>query len=529
MVGAIRDITDRKRAEEALRMSEERFRVALRNGPVAVFNQDRDLRYTWVYNPNPGFVPDDMLGQTDRELFSEREADRMTKIKRRVLATGLPVREEVEATIGGQRLVYDLTADPLREAAGDIVGVTCAMIDITWRRRAEAERARRLQEAAEQHGRLQAAMEADRRKNEFLATLSHELRNPLAPICNSLYILDRAPPGGEQARWARAIIGRQVDHLTHLINDLLDVTRITRGKVRLQRERLDLNEIVRRVVEDHQGEFVEGGIELQVATTPDQVWVNGDRIRLAQVIGNLLQNAAKFTPRGGRTAVSVGVDAARVAAIVRVQDTGCGISPEMLPRLFEPFSQADGTLDRSKGGLGLGLAVVKGLVEMHGGSVRAGSEGVGQGAAFTVTLPLEVAGPIETRRPPASAGEATGRVLVIEDNVDAADSLREVLTLSGHEVEVAYRGPEGIEKARQFGPDVVLCDIGLPEMDGYTVARAMRADPKLGRVRLVALTGYAGPEEVAKSKKAGFDAHLAKPPSMDTLERILEAGAGIRR
>lgn len=383
----------------------------------------------------------------------------------------------------------------------------CAIRDITERKRVE-----------------EALRTSDRRKSEFLAVLSHELRNPLAPIRNSLYTLSHAAPGGEEADRALAIIDRQVGHLARLIDDLLDVTRITRGRIELKRERLDLVGLVKRTAEDYREEFLQRGVTLEVAPVSPEVWVKGDRTRLSQVIGNLLNNAAKFTPRGGRTVVSVRKDDTRRQATVQVQDTGRGIAPEMLPHMFEAFTQADMTLDRSQGGLGLGLALVKGLVEMHGGSVSAESGGPGQGATFIITLPLDTSIPGEPPARTIGGEERVHRVLVIEDNVDAADSLRDALRLHRHEVEVAYSGPEGLQKARDFEPDVVLCDIGLPEMDGFAVARAMRADPKLGRVRLVALSGYAQPEDVARAAEAGFDDHLAKPPTLEALERALGGG-----
>jgi len=320
-------------------------------------------------------------------------------------------------------------------------------------------------------GALQAAnarlQEADRSKNEFMAMLSHELRNPLAPIRSCLYILGHAPTGGEEARDAQAIIERQIVHLTRLVDDLLDVSRLDRQTVVLQRERLDLCELVRSTVEDHRRAFVDGQIALEMSTLPAKVWVNGDRTRLAQVVGNLLGNAAKFTQPGGRTTVAVEADAARGQAAVRVGDTGRGIAPEMLSRIFEPFTQAEVTLDRKKGGLGLGLSLVKGLIEMHDGSVSAASDGRGKGATFTIRLPLETAAPAETGKE-AVQGHVKGparRVLVIEDSIDAGNSLRQALTLAGHTVEVARSGPEGMEKARAFGPEIVLCDIGLPEMN----------------------------------------------------------------
>ncbi len=371
--------------------------------------------------------------------------------------------------------------------------------------------------------------ESDRRKNQFLGMLSHELRNPLAPIRNSLFILDRAPPGSDQAQRAQAVIDRQVAHMTRIVDDLLDVTRISHGKIQLQREPLDLDDVQRRAVDDHRSAFIQNGLALLVEASDRHVRINGDRTRITQVIGNLLQNAAKFTPEGGTVTVSVEANTILRQAVLRVRDTGMGIAPDMLPRIFEPFAQADTTLDRSKGGLGLGLALAKGLVEMHGGTVSVGSEGLGKGAEFTVRLPLESAesAAVAPARGAVTVGGAR-RVLIIEDNVDSAESLREVIELGEHLVEVARSGAAGVERARTFGPDIVLCDIGLPGMDGYEVARAIRADPGLRDTTLVALTGYAAPDDVAKARVAGFDHHIAKPPNLERIEQIL-AGRGVPR
>jgi PAS domain S-box-containing protein len=364
-------------------------------------------------------------------------------------------------------------------------------------------------------------VEADRLKNEFLAMLSHELRNPLAPILNSVYILERAVPGGEQATRAREVIQRQSVHMTRLIDDLLDVTRVSRGKIRLQRGRVDLGRIVRGTAEDQREIFLSNGIELHVSVVSEPLFVDGDPTRIAQMIGNLLQNAAKFTHKGGHTYLSLapGDDG---QALVQVRDDGAGIQPELLARLFEPFVQADRTLDRSRGGLGLGLALVKGLVELHGGTVSAKSEGPGKGAVFTLRLPLGApAKHPPAHRPAEQAPSSLRRVLVIEDNADAAQSLKEVLELGGHVVEVALHGQTGIERSRTFLPDIIVCDIGLPGLDGYSVAEAIRADPALRTIRLVALTGYAGPDDIERSRAAGFDHHLAKPPDMAQLETVL--------
>jgi two-component system CheB/CheR fusion protein len=368
----------------------------------------------------------------------------------------------------------------------------------------------------------QALRDSDRRKDEFLAVLSHELRNPLAPIRNSLFILDRAVPGSEQARRAQAIIDRQVGHLTHLIDDLLDVTRIARNKIRLQCEPLDLTDLVRRTIEDHRSLFEKNEVHLDVTLPTERIAVNADRTRLAQVVGNLLQNAAKFTGKGGRAQVSLAVDETAGRAVIRVADTGVGISPELLARLFQPFAQADESMDRSKGGLGLGLALVKGLVALHGGEISVDSQGLGKGAEFVVRLPLD--GVLDVKTPtPVDSSRRIRRVLIIEDQADAAQSLREALELCGHEVQVTDNGPAGLSRAREFRPEVVLCDIGLPGMDGYQVARVFRADESLKDMFLVALSGYALPEDLQRAAEAGFDRHLAKPPRLDQLEELLSS------
>jgi two-component system CheB/CheR fusion protein len=395
----------------------------------------------------------------------------------------------------------------IEAAASDAGRRECraVLVDISERREIEAARAEsdgHYREAAE------ALREADRHRTQFLAMLSHELRNPLAPIKNSLYILDRAEADGDQAKRARAVIDRQVGQLSRLIDDLLDATRISSGKVRLKLELLDQNGVHR---------------EARLAAGP--VVVKADWARIAQVVGNLLTNAAKFTGRGGNTRVSVSRDGMG-GAEVHVADTGMGMSPEILGRLFEPFTQADRTLDRSRGGIGLGLALVKGFVDLHCGEVSAHSAGPGQGAEFIVRLPLDVVQDVakakdKAKTEPSAAERRPRRVLIIEDNVDAADSLREALELNHHEVEAAGTGSEGLEKAHRFKPDVVLCDIGLPGMDGYEVARAFRSDEALKGTFLVALSGYALPDDLERAANAGFHRHLAKPPSMEKLEDLL--------
>ena len=367
--------------------------------------------------------------------------------------------------------------------------------------------------------RSQAALrDANRRKDDFLATLSHELRNPLAPIRNSLIVLELAQPGSEGARKAQQVIGRQVIHLTRLIDDLLDITRITRQKFQLQRQRVDLTELVCRTVEDHRGSFEARGVRVELSASPEALWVDADPERLNQVVSNLLGNSEKFTPAGG--SVLVGIQPGGLGARLCVRDTGSGIPPELIDHLFEPFAQAPQTLDRSRGGLGLGLAMVKGIVELHGGTVGMTSQGLGCGTEAVISLPL-VSAP-----PHVSAEAVTGptqprRVLVIEDNPDAAASLADVLALSGHDVQVANDGISGIAQARSFRPEIVICDIGLPEMDGYDVARAFRAEPILAHAYLIAISGYARDTDVQHAVAAGFDQHLAKPPDLQSLYRLV--------
>jgi CheY-like chemotaxis protein len=315
------------------------------------------------------------------------------------------------------------------------------------------------------------------------------------------------------------VIQRQTEHLTRLVDDLLDLTRIARGKIELRREREELRELVRRAAEDFRSLMEDRGIAFRVVLPEVKVWAHIDATRMAQVIGNLLHNAAKFTTRGGE--VTLSLSAAGTEAEIGVRDTGRGIDLALLPHVFDPFVQGERTLARTEGGLGLGLALVKGMTELHGGTVRAASEGNGTGAEFVLRLPLVVTavhGDV-----PLAAVERTNvgrRVLVVDDNADAAESLADIVKMMGHGVEVAYDGPSAIENARVNRPDVVLCDIGLPGMSGYEVARALRADGRSG-VLLIAVSGYAQPEDVKHAVEAGFDSHVAKPCDPAQIERLL--------
>ncbi|HEX9241672.1 MAG TPA: ATP-binding protein [Anaeromyxobacter sp.] len=390
------------------------------------------------------------------------------------------------------------------------VAVTAAALHVGLRRALAEERAAFL-----------ALHASDERKGQFIAMLSHELRNPLAPLRHALWLLDRAPPHSEKAGHARQILGRQVLHLTRLTDDLLDATRVSRGKIHLQRSRMELADAVREAIQDHRSLFESRQVALEAVLPDVPLWMDGDRTRIGQVLGNVLWNAAKFSDPGGRARVELVAEPGGTAAI-RVRDEGIGIAAEVLPHVFEPFVQADRSLDRSRGGLGLGLSLVKALVELHDGTVEVRSDGPGRGAELTIRLPLMPEQPA-LAAPIAAAREAMPRhrVLVVEDNHDAAETLREMLQLWDHEVEVAHDGRGGVERARAFLPDVVLCDIGLPGMDGYAVARAIRADPALASTYLVAVTGYASPEDARRAAGAGFDLHLGKPVPIEVLEEVL--------
>jgi signal transduction histidine kinase/CheY-like chemotaxis protein len=494
-----------RRVRDELEASVTRYSELYDFAPVGYITLD--ARSTML---EMNLVASTLLGKDRARLIGQRFAQWVTPATRPALERLLATLQREErascdlAITGAKGQIY-LHVDAVPEAPARAAEWRCraALTDVT-----EVKAAAQLRES-------------DRRKSAFLAVLSHELRNPLAPIANAIHLLERVPPGSEQAVPARAIIERQTSQLTRLVDDLLDLTRIERGKVELKPEVVDLREIVRRTCDDYRNTFEQRGVELHVTAPARPVTVRGDPARLAQVIGNLLHNAAKFTPTGGTVTVVVGQAAGR--AEVRVRDTGVGVAREQLAHLFEPFAQVDQGLARTGGGLGLGLSLVKALVEMHGGIATAASAGHGHGAEFVVTLPLASAAatspPAEVRKPPSRS------IVIIEDNADAAETLAELLALDGHQIQVAKDGRSGVETVQRVRPDIVFCDIGLPDMSGYEVARALRGDGALRHTRLVALSGYAQPEDREHSREAGFDAHLAKPPGMDAVNAVL-AGDG---
>jgi PAS domain S-box-containing protein len=500
-------------SEAALRRSEERFRTTVDSVPINIVLYSHDHRVRYI---NPALAS--MCGRPISEILGLRADDLgppaisqpLMRHMSRAIATGERQSYELAAAEhpGGPAVVKQWTVVPLAAPEGEMPQVLVMTHDVTAQRQLVEE-----------------LRESDRRKSEFIAVLSHELRNPLAAIRTNLYVAEHGR-GGEGTSRALQVIDRQVGQLARMVDDLLDVTRITQNKVHLQRQRVDLDQILRQTIEDNRSTLERSGVRLEAHLADGPLHVDADAARIAQIVTNLLANAVKFTPSGGTVSVSIAADRSRQRAVLRVSDTGTGIDPALLGSLFQPFMQADRTLDRTSGGLGLGLALVKGLVDLHGGEVRASSEGLGKGAAFTVLLPLAPAVASSAGGTAGDAASATRRrVLVIEDDADVADGLKAALEVDEHQVVVARSGAEALERARGYHPDVVLCDIGLPGMNGYEVARAFRADDTLRSTLLVALSGYAQADDIDRSLTAGFDVHIAKPPTIDKLHRVFTAGA----
>lgn len=405
----------------------------------------------------------------------------------------------------GSRLTALAHANPIYDEAGTLLGAVNVLVDISERKRAE-----------------DALREADRQKNEFLAVLAHELRNPLAPILNATQVWHERETDDPILQRQRAVIERQARQMARLLDDLLDVSRITRGKIELRRQTVELAAIVDQVVESCRPMIAERHQALSVTLPRQPLNLEADPTRLHQVLGNLLNNAAKYTPLGGQ--IHLLVEEAEGAAVLRVMDTGVGIAPEFLPRIFDLFSQSDLSLSRSEGGLGIGLTMVKRLVELHGGSVAAHSEGAGRGSEFVVRLPLAQSplASAETPRHTERLATTPGcRVLIVDDNRDAAETLADLARLWGHEVQTALDGPSALELVRAFRPQIVVLDIGMPGMDGYEVARQLRSMVELAPVSLIALTGYGQEDDCRRAREAGFEHHLTKPVDPDALQPLL--------
>jgi len=472
-----------------------------------------------------GYSPAEAIGQSMTLIIpTERHAEENEILQRIRRGERVEHFETVRVAKSGQTIDVSLTISPVRDRRGRVVGASKVGRDITARKRAaeESQAAQKLlMENRDELQRLNAELsEADRRKDEFLAVLAHELRNPLAPIRNAVHYLGLKASPDPALRNARDIIDRQVRHLVRLVDDLLDISRISSGKIGLQKERVSLALIVTNAVESSRPAIESENHQLTVTLPAEPVYLEADLTRLAQVLQNLLNNAAKYTPPGGKIGLHAVFDGHSVS--IRVVDTGIGIPREMLPRVFDLFTQVDRSIERSSGGLGIGLTLVQRLVELHGGTVEARSEGPDKGSEFIVRLPASAESSGDSA--PANSSDAKSvrrvRVLIIDDNIDAADTLTEMLRASGHDVATAYDGAAGLVAVDSHRPDVVLLDIGLPKVNGYNVARKIRESDPQRRIVLVAVTGWGQDEDRRRSQQAGFDHHLVKPVDPTSLDQI---------
>ncbi len=515
-VWSFRDITERKRAEEDLRQEREWFRVTLSSIGDAVVTTDTRCKVTFL-NPvaelMTGWKAADASGQPLERVFNiineetrKPEKNPVEKVLRQGVVISLANHTALISSDGRETAIED-SAAPIRDGQGSIVGAVVVFHDVTQRRRAE-----------------KALKEADKRKDEFLAILAHELRNPLVPIRNGLNVFKLVGQDATTAEKARAMMEEALNQMVRLVDDLLDVSRVTTGKLQLRKERVELAAVLKSAVEIVRPLLEEHGQKMTVALPSTPVVLEADPTRLAQVFSNLLNNAAKYSETGG--SIALAAETRHDEVVVRVMDHGIGIPPDYLRSIFEMFSQVDTTFERNQGGLGIGLALVKGLVEMHGGTIAAHSEGAGRGSEFRVYLPVaasqeeaELSAANEQAEEPSPTAKC--RVLIVDDNRLSAESTAMLLQLMGHEPAIAYDGIGGIERARTFRPDVILLDIGLPYMNGYEIARRIREQEWGKNVFLIAVTGYGQDHDRRRSRAAGFDYHLVKPINVAELEQKL--------
>jgi PAS domain S-box-containing protein len=503
-----RDITELKRRELAtsrlaaiVESSDDAIISKSLTGIIQSWNQAAERMY--------GFTAQEAIGQSILMLIPpERHHEEDEMLARLRRGERIEHYDTVRRRKNGELLDVSLTVSPIRDEHGRISGASKIARDITEKKRAQ-----------------QALEDANRYKDEFLAMLAHELRNPLAPISNALQLLRVVDASSPQATHARAVMERQLAHLVRLVDDLMEVSRITRGKIELRRETLLLSSVMLSAVETARPALEAAHHNFRIDMPAEAVELDGDFVRLAQVISNLLGNAAKYTDPGGE----ISLEAAREdgAALIRVRDNGIGIEPEMLPRIFDMFAQVPASQRRSQGGLGIGLALARALVEMHGGTIEATSEGRGKGSAFTVRLPVAAArrraDPVSSLRSTRRPDGPRRRVLIVDDNVDAAETLQMVVSTMGHDAETVHDGAAALDAARRQKPDIVLLDISMPGMDGFTVARSIRGEPALRDIRVVALTGFGQQDDRRRSREAGFDDHLVKPVTPEDLRRLLAA------
>ena len=508
IVVVFRDVSERKRAEH------ERAWLAaiVDSSDDAIASKTLDGIVT-SWNPAAkrlfGYEPAEIVGKPittiiPPELHSE-EADILARLRR---GERVDHYETVRLAKDGRRIDISLTISPIRDGEGTVIGASKIARDITQRKRDE-----------------RLLREADRQKDEFLATLAHELRNPLAPIYAAAELLKQAKTLAPELRAATTILERQARHMTHLVDDLLDMSRITSGRIRLQPEPIELTELLKSVVATYRqsAEAARHQVTLTLSGTP--VFVSGDRIRLTQVMSNILHNAVKYTPPGGRIEVALRTEDGQV--VVSVRDNGMGIPAEMLEHIFEPFAQLDRSFEHADGGLGIGLTLAKRLVELHQGRIEARSAGRGKGTEFLIHLPTTAAAPASRPSAPEQHSDASvvaRRVLIADDNHDAAVSLGMLLESMGHETRVVHDGIEALEEAELFRPEIALLDLGMPRLDGYETARRMASRPWSAATLIVAVTGWGQEADRQRAKEAGFHRHLVKPVNLDMLREVMASG-----
>jgi len=508
--GTTEDITDIKSSQEALQHERAFLRQVIDAAPSVIFVKDREGRFllgNQALAQSYGTSPEGLIGLTE-ENFNPN-ADEVTRFYQddlMVINSRIPkvISDEKVTHADGSVHWYNTVKIPLLDDDNGCDKLLGVATDFTERKHtAEALRL------------------ANQRKDEFLAMLAHELRNPLAPIRNAVQLLKIQAATDSQLAWSCNVIDRQVTHMARLLDDLLDLARIMQGKIKLNIECLKLTDIVNNAVETSRPLIESRGQELIISQSIPTQWIKGDRVRLEQVLSNLLNNAAKYTDEGGKITLSIMREGSNV--VIAVRDTGIGIAPDMLPQIFDLFTQADNSLAHSQGGLGIGLTLVRQLVEIHGGTVSAASPGIGQGSSFTVRLPASSMdqSAIESVLDKTSLPMPKFRILVVDDYADVAESLMMVLEAEGHQVKIADCGIKAIELAQVFQPQVVLLDIGLPDLDGYEVAKRLRALPETRDALLIALTGYGKPDALDLSPSAGFNHYLLKPVDFEELFILL--------
>jgi PAS domain S-box-containing protein len=510
----LKEVAERKEAERKLNELSQRLTYHVDHSPLAVIEWGPDMRLNrWSGEAERmfGWTAAEVLGKRmeDFNWIYQEDQEQVADVSRSLASGSEPRRFSANRNYrkDGSVVYCEWYNSSLVDESGALRSILSLVLDVTERKR------------------MEAALKTDaRRKDDFLAVLGHELRNPLAPIRNAVHVIRRAGGSPDLVESACAIVERQVAHLTRLVDELLDITRIVRGKVHLRPEAFDLGAAVATLLEDYRPVLDQAGLVLELDLPAGPVPIKADRARVIQAVSNLLHNACKFTDPGGRIRVGVALEAPAWCR-VQVEDTGLGIPADMLGWVFEPFTQRKETVGRSNQGLGLGLALAKGLAELHGGTLSVRSEGRGRGSTFTLRLPApEAAGaPAPGPAAPASGPFRRRRIMIVEDLPDAATTMKLLLSMLGHDTETAPDGRSALARAAQFGPEIILCDIGLPGgMDGYALARALRSTPGLEGAYMVALTGFGTPTDIELARQAGFDAHLTKPVDPAALGPLIE-------